>query len=186
MGYCLDGSVLMACFFTNTGFFILHGCKALCPVWCLIFILSGIAKFSQFSNVCARFVFKTMGQCLKALSKLSPDSSKCSNFEQCRYNLETGSPHQGSSQGSTMMMGESDKLKATVATLESELKAKESHITVLEAELRSMNRKLQSRDADITRQVSGYLFTVRSCTYKNHRHFISFKILKMLIFLAHL
>ena len=54
-----------------------------------------------------------------------------------------------------MMMGESDKLKATVATLESELKAKESHITVLEAELRSMNRKLQSRDADITRQVSG-------------------------------
>ena len=56
-----------------------------------------------------------------------------------------------------MMMGESDKLKATVATLESELKAKESHITVLEAELRSMNRKLQSRDADITRQVSGYI-----------------------------
>ena len=51
-------------------------------------------------------------------------------------------------------MGESDKLKATVATLESELKAKESHITVLEAELRSMNRKLQSRDADITRQVT--------------------------------
>lgn len=51
-----------------------------------------------------------------------------------------------------MMMGESDKLRATVATLESELKAKESHITVLEAELRSMNRKLQSRDADITRQ----------------------------------
>ena len=59
-------------------------------------------------------------------------------------------------------MGESDKLKATVATLESELKAKESHITVLEAELRSMNRKLQSRDADITRQVSGYINTTFS------------------------
>ena len=63
-------------------------------------------------------------------------------------------------------MGESDKLKATVATLESELKAKESHITVLEAELRSMNRKLQSRDADITRQVSGYF--VLQCDHVRH------------------
>ena len=70
-----------------------------------------------------------------------------------------------------MMMGESDKLKATVATLESELKAKESHITVLEAELRSMNRKLQSRDADITRQVSGYqYFSYSQIMCKNHRH----------------
>ena len=74
------------------------------------------------------------------------------NVEQCRYNLEIGSPE--GSTTATMMMGESDKLRATVATLESELKAKESHITGLEAELRSMNRKLQSRDADITRQVS--------------------------------
>ena len=154
--YYLDGSVFLACFFTNTEIFILHGCKALC----FQHFSYGMAKFSQFSNVCARFVFKTMGQCLKTLSKLSPNSSSSYNLEQCRYNLETGSPQQGSSQGSTMMMGESDKLKATVATLESELKAKESHITVLEAELRSMNRKLQSRDADITRQVSGYQYFV--------------------------
>lgn len=55
--------------------------------------------------------------------------------------------------GNVTMMGEADKLKAAVASLETELKTKESHITALEAELRAMNRKMQSREAEISRQV---------------------------------
>lgn len=54
--------------------------------------------------------------------------------------------------GKVTMMGGADKLKAAVASLETELKTKESHITALEAELRAMNRKMQSREAEISRQ----------------------------------
>ena len=44
------------------------------------------------------------------------------------------------------------RLTAGMLKAEAELKAKENHVTVLEAEMRSMQRKLASRDAEITRQ----------------------------------
>lgn len=50
------------------------------------------------------------------------------------------------------MSSETERLKVAVGNLEAELKAKESHITVLEAEMRSMQRKMASREAEISRQ----------------------------------